>query len=79
MTEHGPAHLHPGLRLVAWPDRTPGPATRLAIAAYLRQGPQLRPGPSRGSPPSYADQNERDHRRLREAVDAGEIEAAEGF
>src|SRR6478752_2257605 len=51
---------------------------RLAIAAYLGKGRSFDRAIARFSS-LYADQNERDHRRLREAVDAGEIEAAKGI
>jgi hypothetical protein len=51
---------------------------RLAIAAYLGKGGSFDRAIARFST-LYADQNERDHRRLREAVTAGEIEATEGI
>ncbi len=47
---------------------------RLAIAAYLGSGSNFERAIARFSA-SYAEQNERDHRRLDEAVAAGEIEA----
>ena len=50
---------------------------RLAIAAYLGAGSTFETAIARFSS-AYADQNERDHRRLAEAVAAGEIVAQSG-
>jgi uncharacterized protein (DUF2252 family) len=50
---------------------------RLAIAAYLGAGSQFDRAIARFSA-AYADQNERDHRRLAEAVAAGEVPAVHG-
>jgi hypothetical protein len=47
---------------------------RLAIAAYLGASTKFDQAIARFSS-TYADQNDRDHRRLAEAVAAGEIEA----
>jgi uncharacterized protein (DUF2252 family) len=47
---------------------------RLAIAAYLGRGPRFDRAIARFSA-AYADQNERDHRRLADAVAAGEVAA----
>jgi hypothetical protein len=47
---------------------------RLAIAAYLGAGPKFDQTIARFSR-AYADQNERDHQRLSEAVAAGEVTA----
>ena len=50
---------------------------RLAIAAYLGARSDVRPCDRRFSS-AYADQNERDHQRLVDAVAAGEVAAAHG-
>jgi hypothetical protein len=50
---------------------------RLAIAAYLGRGPSFDRALARFSA-AYADQNERDHQRLADAVAAGEVAAAHG-
>jgi uncharacterized protein (DUF2252 family) len=50
---------------------------RLAIAAYLGRRPNFDRAMARFSD-AYADQNERDHRRLAEAVAAGEVPAEFG-
>jgi uncharacterized protein (DUF2252 family) len=50
---------------------------RLAIAAYLGRRPNFDRAIGRFSE-AYADQNERDHRRLAEAVAAGEVPAESG-
>jgi hypothetical protein len=50
---------------------------RLAIAAYLGAGARFDRAIARFSA-SYADQNEIDHRRLADAVAAGEIAAIAG-
>ena len=50
---------------------------RLAIAAYLGGGPNFERAIARFSE-AYADQNERDHARLAEAVRAGEVPAQLG-
>jgi uncharacterized protein (DUF2252 family) len=50
---------------------------RLAIAAYLGKGTRFDRAIGHFSA-SYADQNELDHRRLLDAIDAREIEATEG-
>ncbi len=50
---------------------------RLAIAAYLGAGPSFDRAIARFSA-AYADQNERDHDRLVEAVGAGEVQAQFG-
>jgi uncharacterized protein (DUF2252 family) len=50
---------------------------RLAIAAYLGSGPNFDEALARFSS-AYADQNERDHQRLVDAVAAGEIDAERG-
>jgi len=50
---------------------------RLAIAAYLGGGPSFDRAIARFSA-AYADQNDRDHRRLAEAVAAGEVTALSG-
>jgi hypothetical protein len=50
---------------------------RLAIAAYLGAGSGFDEAIARFSA-AYADQNERDHQRLADAVAAGEIEAVRG-
>jgi uncharacterized protein (DUF2252 family) len=47
---------------------------RLAIAAYLGRGPRFDRAIARFSA-AYGDQNERDHRRLADAVAAGEVAA----
>ena len=49
---------------------------RIAIAAYLGGGPAFDDA-VREFAEAYADQNERDHRALREAIAAGRITAAE--
>jgi uncharacterized protein (DUF2252 family) len=51
---------------------------RLAIAAYLGAGAAFDRAIARFAA-AYADQNERDHRRLAEAVAAGEVAAASGI
>jgi hypothetical protein len=51
---------------------------RLAIAAYLGAGSRFDRAIVQFSA-AYADQNERDHRRLGEAVAAGEVAAAHGI
>jgi uncharacterized protein (DUF2252 family) len=51
---------------------------RLAIAAYLGGGPAFDRAIARFSE-AYADQNERDHARLAEAVAAGEVPAEPGL
>jgi uncharacterized protein (DUF2252 family) len=51
---------------------------RLAIAAYLGSGPAFDRAIARFAA-AYADQNERDHARLTEAVAAGELAAQEGL
>ena len=50
---------------------------RLAIAAYLGAGPRFDQAIARFAS-AYADQNERDHARLAEAVAAGEVAAQLG-
>jgi uncharacterized protein (DUF2252 family) len=50
---------------------------RLAIAAYLGRGSAFDEAITRFAV-AYADQNERDHHRLREAVEAGEVPAETG-
>jgi len=50
---------------------------RLAIAAYLGAGPRFDRAMARFAG-AYADQNERDHARLAEAVAAGELAARLG-
>ena len=50
---------------------------RLAIAAYLGRGSKFDEAIARFSS-AYADQNERDHRRLADAVAAGEVSAKLG-
>jgi uncharacterized protein (DUF2252 family) len=77
MTEHG---LLTYTRACAWSLARSHARSgdRLAIAAYLGKGRSFDRAIARFAS-LYADQNERDHRRLREAVDAGEIEAAEGI
>jgi uncharacterized protein (DUF2252 family) len=77
MTEHG---LLTYARACAWSLARSHARSgdRLAIAAYLGKGRSFDRAIARFSA-LYADQNERDHRRLREAVDAGEIEATEGI
>jgi hypothetical protein len=50
---------------------------RLAIAAYLGKGEKFDQAIAEFSG-RYADQNERDHARLAEAIAAGELEATEG-
>jgi uncharacterized protein (DUF2252 family) len=50
---------------------------RLAIAAYLGAGPKFEQAIARFSA-AYADQNERDHRRLADAVAGGELAAELG-
>ncbi|MFT3865553.1 MAG: DUF2252 domain-containing protein [Solirubrobacterales bacterium] len=50
---------------------------RLAIAAYLGKGEKFDAAIAEFSV-RYADQNERDHARLREAIEAGELEARVG-
>ena len=50
---------------------------RLAIAAYLGAGSTFDQAIARFSA-AYADQNERDHQRLAEAVAAGEVPAESG-
>ncbi|MBS1860377.1 MAG: DUF2252 domain-containing protein [Actinobacteria bacterium] len=51
---------------------------RLAIAAYLGKGDRFEAAIAEFSI-RYADQNEADHRRLVEAIAAGELEATEGI
>ncbi|MBS1884010.1 MAG: DUF2252 domain-containing protein [Actinobacteria bacterium] len=51
---------------------------RLAIAAYLGKGDRFEAAIAEFST-RYADQNEADHRRLVEAIAAGELEATEGI
>ncbi len=51
---------------------------RLAIAAYLGKGEKFDQAIAEFSG-RYADQNERDHARLVEAIAAGELEATEGI
>jgi hypothetical protein len=51
---------------------------RLAIAAYVGAGPRFDEAIADFSV-SYADQNERDHRRLEEAVAAGHVPAEFGL
>ena len=51
---------------------------RLAIAAYLGAGSKFDQAIARFST-AYADQNELDHRRLADAVAAGEVAAESGF
>ena len=51
---------------------------RLAIAAYLGAGTKFAQAIVRFSA-AYADQNERDHQRLAEAVAAGEVPARRGI
>ena len=51
---------------------------RLAIAAYLGAGSTFDQAIARFST-AYADQNERDHQRLADAVAAGEVAAAPGI
>jgi uncharacterized protein (DUF2252 family) len=51
---------------------------RLAIAAYLGKGEKFDDAIAEFSS-RYADQNERDHARLAEAIAAGELEATEGI
>jgi uncharacterized protein (DUF2252 family) len=77
MTEHG---LLTYTRACAWSLARSHARSgdRLAIAAYLGKGRSFDRAIARFST-LYADQNERDHRRLREAVTAGEIEATEGI
>jgi uncharacterized protein (DUF2252 family) len=50
---------------------------RLAIAAYLGRGPRFDRAIAEFSS-RYADQNERDHQRLVDAVASGEVAALEG-
>jgi hypothetical protein len=50
---------------------------RLAIAAYLGAGPRFDRAMTRFAT-AYADQNERDHARLAQAVAAGEVAAHHG-
>jgi Uncharacterized protein conserved in bacteria (DUF2252) len=50
---------------------------RLAVAAYLGRGSTFDAAIARFSA-AYADQNERDHRRLADAVGAGELAAVRG-
>src|SRR6478735_9296168 len=77
MTEHG---LLTYARACAWSLARSHAQSgdRLAIAAYLGKGRSFDRAIARFSS-LYADQNEHDHLRLREAVDAGEIEAVEGI
>ncbi len=51
------------------------PATRRAAAIHLGKGSRFDP-PIARFPALYADQNERDYRRLEEAAASGEIRAA---
>jgi uncharacterized protein (DUF2252 family) len=51
---------------------------RLAIAGYLGRGPKFDNAIARFSA-DYADQNERDHQRLVDAVEAGEVPAIRGI
>jgi hypothetical protein len=51
---------------------------RLAIAAYLGKGERFDQAIAEFSG-RYADQNERDHARLAEAIATGELEATEGI
>ncbi|HVW47678.1 MAG TPA: DUF2252 domain-containing protein [Solirubrobacterales bacterium] len=51
---------------------------RLAIAAYLGKGEKFDAAIAEFAA-RYADQNERDHARLAEAIAAGELEATEGI
>lgn len=50
---------------------------RVAMASYLGNGPTFDRAILEFAK-AYADQNERDHRRLAEAVDAGKISAETG-
>ena len=52
---------------------------RIAIAGYLGGSRRLRPGHRRSSPSAYADQNERDHQSLVDAVAAGRLTAERGL
>ncbi len=77
MTEHG---LLTYTRACAWSLARSHARSgdRLAIAAYLGKGPVFDRAMGRFAE-LYADQNERDHARLREAVAAGEVNAVEGI
>ncbi len=61
---------------LAW-QRSEGSGDRLAIAAYLGAGSSFERAIARFSA-AYADQNDRDHRRLAEAVSSGEVVAQAG-
>jgi uncharacterized protein (DUF2252 family) len=76
MTEHG---LLTYTRACAWSLARSHARSgdRLAIAAYLGKGDVFDRAIARFSE-RYADQNERDYERLREAVAAGEVDALEG-
>jgi uncharacterized protein (DUF2252 family) len=76
MTEHG---LLTYTRACAWSLARSHARSgdRLAIAAYLGKGRAFDRAIGRFAV-LYADQNERDHARLREAVAAGEVSAVEG-
>jgi len=76
MTEHG---LLTYTRACAWSLARSHARSgdRLAIAAYLGKGAVFERAVAHFSQ-LYADQNERDYQRLREAVAAGEVEALEG-
>ena len=76
MTEHG---LLTYTRACAWSLARSHARSgdRLAIAAYLGKGAGFDRAIARFAR-RYADQNERDHRRLRQAVAAGEIRAVRG-
>ena len=76
MTEHG---LLTYTRACAWSLARSHARSgdRLAIAAYLGKGTAFDRAMGRFAQ-LYADQNERDHARLAEAVAAGEVSAVEG-
>ena len=76
MTEHG---LLTATRACAWSLARSHARSgdRLAISAYLGKGRVFDRAVTRFAS-LYADQNELDYRRLREAAAAGEIDALEG-
>ncbi len=57
-----------------WPAPTPAPATGWPSPAYLGRGDRFDQAVADFAT-AYADQNERDHRRLLEAIGAGEVQA----
>ena len=57
-----------------WPGHTPAPGDRIAVAAYLGGSDVFDQAVTRFAA-AYADQNERDHQSLADAVASGRITA----